>query len=133
MVILPATITTGSYNLLIVADRQQKVDEYDEYNNVASIGLVVRQNTSAQNFTLNVYPNPVAGNKLEVRLADLGTGKAVQLILLNSLGQQVRQQALMLSPSRSSVTFDTASLKKGVYALRLTGEDISVMQRLVIE
>ncbi|UOQ75078.1 T9SS type A sorting domain-containing protein [Hymenobacter cellulosilyticus] len=135
--IVPLGTAPGNYYVLYVADATGVVTESNEQNNVASRAFTVSLGTPTREqlngFTLNVYPNPATGSEFKVRMDGPSTGKAVQLTLFNSIGQQVGVQNLVLNAGRGPVTFDTTNLGSGVYTLRITGEDLNVTRRVVIE
>ena len=57
-----------------------------------------------------------------------------ELSLYNVLGQQLRTQPLALGAGRANlVEVTTQNLATGVYTLHLTGPNLSIMRRVVIE
>ncbi|UOQ53320.1 CARDB domain-containing protein [Hymenobacter cellulosivorans] len=134
---IPAGTVAGNYYVLYVADATGIVAESNEQNNVASRAFTVSLPSPVREqlngFTLNVYPNPATGGEFKVRMDGPSTGKAAQLTLFNSIGQQVGTQTLVLTAGRGPVTFDTTNLGSGVYTLRITGEELNVTRRVVIE
>jgi subtilase family serine protease len=134
---IPASTAPGNYYVMYVADAQGTVTESDEQNNVISraftVSVVTGVKEQLNGFVLNVYPNPATGSEFTVRMDGPSTGKAAQLELLNSIGQQVSLQTLVLTSGRGPVHFDTTGLNSGVYTLRVTGEDLNVTRRIVIE
>jgi subtilase family serine protease len=95
--------------------------------------LAVREQTAG--YELSVLPNPVASaTPLRVQLSGLGARCDATLTLLNSLGQLVVTRSLALAPGRTNQTeIETAGLATGVYLLHLSGPDLNVTRRVVVE
>lgn len=66
----------------------------------------------------DVYPNPLSGNMLYVRLRDPGSDYTLQII--SPLGQVYYQKRVDRN-KEDQVEIDMSSFQKGVYILRLTG------------
>ena len=81
-------------------------------------GSVLAATTLRPTAGLQVYPSPGRGQLTVVVPAIAGVA-AVELTLLNMLGQPVRQQQLGLPASGTSVYIDSANLPTGAYLLRL--------------
>src|SRR5690606_31139865 len=78
---------------------------------------------------INIYPNPGTGT-FYLQNASVLKGKS-QLKVYNSVGQKVTEEALE-NPSDSE-TIDLKSLPKGIYLLRISNQDRSIIRRVVIE
>ncbi|MCB2376162.1 T9SS type A sorting domain-containing protein [Hymenobacter sp. BT635] len=134
---IPTTTIPGSYYILYVADAQNAVAESNEQNNVGSLAFMVTVNTPVKEqlngLTVSIYPNPATGGEFSVRLDGASTGKVAQLALYNSIGQQVSLQSLALTSGRGPARILTTGLGSGVYMLRITGDDLNVTRRIVIE
>ncbi|MBX0291189.1 T9SS type A sorting domain-containing protein [Hymenobacter sp. HSC-4F20] len=139
LVLIPGTVPAGNYQVLFVADHAAAVTEAVETNNVASVALSVtvvqgNRDEQLQGFTLQVYPNPVGAEaQLRVKLTGAPNGKTAQATLVNSVGQEVARRDVTLSGSLAPVTFDTRSLSRGVYLLRISGAGLHATRRVVIE
>ncbi|SFQ65926.1 CARDB domain-containing protein [Hymenobacter arizonensis] len=138
--VVPGNVTPGAYYVLFVADPLNVVSESDETNNMAALAVTVssvllanREQTAG--YTVAVAPNPVAmGNGLRVELSGAGAPCAATMDLYNALGQRVRSQPLQLSAGRANrAEVATQGLASGVYSLRITGPNLSVTRRVVIE
>ncbi|MCB2407100.1 CARDB domain-containing protein [Hymenobacter lucidus] len=134
---IPATTAAGNYYVLYVADAQGVVTESSKTNNIISMPLTVTLTTPVREqlngFTLSVYPNPATGGEFSVRMDGPNTGKTAELALYNSIGQQVSLQSLTLTAGRVPARFVTKNLGTGVYMLRITGDDLNVTRRILIE
>ena len=84
------------------------------------------------NTAVVLYPNP-AHDFFTVQIPAVSGASAVQVELLNALGQVVRQQAAALPSSGVSFAVKTAGLAAGVYTLHLTAGPASVVKRVVVE
>jgi subtilase family serine protease len=95
--------------------------------------LAAREQTAG--YELSVLPNPVAGaTPLRVQLSGLGTRCDATLTLLNSLGQLMVTRPLALAPGRINQTdIETTGLAAGVYLLHLSGTNLNVTRRVVVE
>jgi subtilase family serine protease len=136
---IPAATALGSYYLLAVADYQNAIAESDETNNVTAqaltvtLGTATREQTSG--YVVKAYPNPVANNgTLQLQLNGAGTAQQGTLVLLNSLGQEVRKLAVALRPGDDNrLTIAHDGLASGLYTLRLTGNQLNVVRTVVFE
>lgn len=139
LVLIPGGTPAGSYHVLFVADHAAAVTEASETNNVSSAALSVtvvqgNRDEQLQGFTLQVYPNPVGTEaQLRVKLTGTPNGKTAQATLVNSVGQEVARRDVSLAGSQAQVTFDTHSLSRGVYLLRISGAGLHATRRVVIE
>jgi len=81
---------------------------------------------------VRVYPNPAHG-RFTVQLPPVVGTATVQAELLNVLGQVVTTQVMKLTAAGATAEFETATLARGVYVLRLTAGAGTVRQRVVVE
>ncbi|MFC6222905.1 CARDB domain-containing protein [Hymenobacter artigasi] len=136
---VPASVTPGAYYVLFIADPLNVVAESNETNNLASLavtvttGLAAREQTAG--YSVAVAPNPVAnGNALRVQLTGVGATCTASVDLFNALGQRVSSQQLQLGTGRANqAEIPTRGLATGVYVLHLTGPNLNVTRRVVIE
>ncbi|WP_277232969.1 CARDB domain-containing protein [Hymenobacter sp. YC55] len=137
--IVPANIASGTYHILFVADHVNDISEANETNNVATRALTVgvvqgTRDEQLAGLTLSVFPNPATiGKSLTVQLAGAGNGKTANLSLYDALGRQISQQQLTLNSRMAPVSFDTHTLRPGIYVLRLTGAGLNATRRIVVE
>lgn len=88
----------------------------------------IEENESNQ-FTL--YPNPTNGM---IQLMWMGeTQQQVQLVIVNTLGDQVMNRRLSNVSANQSITIDLEHLPKGMYQVRLTGENQEWTEKLIIQ
>ncbi|MBH8568409.1 T9SS type A sorting domain-containing protein [Microvirga sp. STS02] len=136
---VPASTTPGAYYVLFVADPLNVVAEANETNNLASLavtvttGLASREQTAG--YSVAVAPNPVAnGDALRVQMTGVGATCTAAVDLYNALGQRVNSQQLQLGTGRANqAEIPTRGLATGVYVLHLTGTNLNVTRRVVIE
>ena len=137
--VVPASITPGAYYVLFMADPLNAVAEANETNNLASLavtvttGLASREQTAG--YGVAVAPNPVAnGNALRVQMTGVGAACTASVDLFNALGQRMSSQQLQLGTGRANqAEIPTRGLATGVYVLHLTGPNLNVTRRVVIE
>ncbi|MBU6120555.1 T9SS type A sorting domain-containing protein [Hymenobacter sp. PAMC29290] len=136
---VPASVTPGAYYVLFMADPLNVVAESNETNNLASLavtvttGLAAREQTAG--YSVAVAPNPVAnGNALRVQMTGVGATCTASVDLFNALGQRVSSQQLQLGTGRANqAEISMRGLATGVYVLHLTGPNLNVTRRVVIE
>ena len=80
---------------------------------------------------LAVFPNP-AHASFTVSLPALGAARTAQLELVNTLGQRVRQQTLVLTAGGTQAAVDASSLPVGIYLLRVQASGETAVTRLII-
>ena len=81
---------------------------------------------------VSIFPNPAHGS-FSVLLPPVAGQRAVQATLLSVLGQPVLSRSIALTAAGATAEFDTHSLAPGVYVLRLTAGDQSLVQRVTVE
>ena len=136
---VPVSVTPGAYYVLFMADPLNAVAEANETNNLASLavtvttGLASREQTAG--YGVAVAPNPVAnGNALRVQMTGVGAACTASVDLFNALGQRMSSQQLQLGTGRANqAEIPTRGLATGVYVLHLTGPNLNVTRRVVIE
>jgi hypothetical protein len=87
-----------------------------------------------QGAALRVYPNPSAGDKLQVELSRVETNKVVKLSIYNSMGTLVLSElyATDQAGALSQELRFTATLSSGMYLLKAETEGKTLVQRVVI-
>jgi subtilase family serine protease len=129
-----ATNTTGALTIQFASNGSTTGPGFEAtVSCVSRVPLANRDQTAG--YEVSVVPNPVAGaTPLRVELSGLGATCAATLTLRNSLGQLVANRSLALAPSRrNQVEIPTQGLATGVYILQLTGPDLNVVRRIVVE
>jgi hypothetical protein len=81
---------------------------------------------------VSIFPNPAHGS-FSVLLPPVAGQRAVQATLLSVLGQSVLSRSIALTAAGATAEFDTHSLAPGVYVLRLTAGDQTLVQRVTVE
>ncbi|MCC3157837.1 fibronectin type III domain-containing protein [Hymenobacter sp. 15J16-1T3B] len=82
---------------------------------------------------LAVYPNPVHGGTLTLRLDGAGKASAGQAQLINSLGQVVRAQAVSIRNGAAEQQLSVEGLSHGLYTLRLQVDGAVVTRSVAVE
>jgi hypothetical protein len=81
---------------------------------------------------VSLYPNPSRGGSLSLSLPTALGQHAVDVQVLNALGQQVARQAL--APSTNATrTLALPTLAQGIYTVRLQTNAGTISKRLTIE
>ncbi len=135
---VPATTTAGSYYVLLMLDAETVLSETSRTNNLYSLPLTVTvataQREQTAGLTINVYPNPTHSAPITVHMDGVSTTKgAATLTLYNSLGQQVAQQVVRRPGGGAKAEFEAHQLAQGVYMLHITGEQLHVVRRVVVD
>ncbi|WP_375437797.1 T9SS type A sorting domain-containing protein [uncultured Hymenobacter sp.] len=81
---------------------------------------------------VEVYPNP-ASEQVKVWVPAVAGAPRVQVTLLNSLGQVVRQQDATLPAAGTTLQLDLNNLAGGVYILRLQAGTAHVTRRIMVQ
>ena len=81
---------------------------------------------------VTVYPNP-ARESFTVALPSVAGATAVQVELLNALGQVVRRQQAALPAAGAQLPVATAGLAPGIYTLRLAAGSAVVTKRVTVQ
>jgi len=68
---------------------------------------------------LSIYPNPVSGDDLFIRLSETSE-QAVQIDLFTTLGQLVRTEQFYNHSKTNELIFPVNNLKTGTYLLRVS-------------
>ena len=82
---------------------------------------------------ISVYPNPVKGGIVTLKLEGLVAGK-YSIQVFNALGQQVAGNSIATAGGSLNETIRVHQLSKGNYTLLVQGENgISSTEKLIIE
>jgi hypothetical protein len=82
--------------------------------------------------TVQLYPNP-AHTTCTVQIPALAGATAVQLTLLNALGQKIQQQHLALPATGTHAELDLRGVASGVYLVQLQAGATTLTKRLIVE
>ncbi len=94
---------------------------------------IVKVNLQKGTTYISLYPNPVKGESVQLQLSNLAKGQYT-IKMYNSAGQQVYQRSLQHNGGSASETISLGNtLPSGSYVLRLTGTDVDMNQRIIIE
>ena len=95
-----------------------------------STTVVVKLNSKGS--SLEVYPNPVKGNHVQLQLTNWEKGN-YSVTLFNQLGQQVLNSSINHTGGSSNQTVALGSLAAGVYELRLSNSTTVITKKLIKE
>jgi trimeric autotransporter adhesin len=112
--------TDPQINLLgadIVYYRLKQID----FNGKYSYSRIVAISLTGKN-VLIIYPNP-AINNTNITITTYNT-EAIQLRMINNLGQIVKQQQLGVTTGSITLSLDVSGIAKGMYYLEVKGETI---------
>lgn len=91
---------------------------------------VVLDNSVDADDKLVIITNPVKDGQLRIKY-NLNEGVSFNLSIVNSLGEQVF--SAKRNTSRQELSFDIAKLSAGIYFLRVSTDDTSVVKKLIIQ
>ena len=98
--------------------------------NTYSITVKINRDQHAE---LLIYPNPVADKKLTIQTGNTGVGK-FQLQVIDMTGRNILTQSLMNNGTNTAIVIDLpASIKPGMYSLRLTGNNESLIKTFIVQ
>jgi len=80
-----------------------------------------------------VYPNPVRTGKLTIKLASAKTPQAVQIQLVNALGQPVQKSSLTAPAASTEYELPISDLPTGIYTLLLQTASGTITKKIVKE
>lgn len=102
------------------------------YTNVASVLIDVTCRTSNSNTlseTMKVYPNPLTGNTMEVRVNTKGT---TSVTLMNGEGRSFPISVSNTGSGKLKIT-SSANLNKGMYLLTVRDENNSYTEKVIVQ
>jgi len=110
------------------------------YYRIKTIGIhgevkystIVLVKLNSKGSSLEVYPNPVKGNTVQLQLTNWEKGN-YSVSLFNQLGQQVLNSTISHNGGSSNQTLALGSLAAGVYELRLSNSTTVITKKLVKE
>jgi hypothetical protein len=82
---------------------------------------------------LTLFPNPVSAGKLTIVLAGVETRSAIQVQIISSLGQIVKNKTLNPFTASTEYTFSVDDLPAGIYTLRLQTAEGALAKQFVKE
>jgi hypothetical protein len=94
---------------------------------------VLSVNLGTAGKSLNVYPNPVKGNQVNISLSNVRRGQ-YDLRVINTAGQDIFKQRISTQGSTLTQTIDLPStVKPGVYNLVVTGGDYRETKMFIVQ
>ena len=81
--------------------------------------------------SLQIFPNP-AGNELNINF-NAGTGEHVRINMVDMLGRDVAVIADQAAQGMQNITYNTGSLSKGLYLVRLQSGNETATRQIVIQ
>ncbi|MGB2088413.1 MAG: T9SS type A sorting domain-containing protein [Psychroflexus salarius] len=116
-------VPTNAVNVAGLAGEENN-GEYRIYPRDNDIDVTL-SNTSFTNSDVVFYPNPVKGNLVNISISNANT---FTVEVYNVLGKQVLKQT-----ANNSARLNTASLKSGVYLVKITEGNQSLTKKLVVQ
>ncbi len=93
--------------------------------------LVVNRGNTARG--LNLYPNPVIGNRVTITLSNIEQGQ-YNLRVISNVGQDVYKQVIQNQSSLTTQTLDLPlSVKPGVYTMLITGDNYRESKIFIVQ
>lgn len=94
---------------------------------------IVKVNLSKSKAEVTVAPNPVRNGDMNVQLSDLTKG-TYSLKVFNNVGQVIFTSQLSTEGGSLTRSFKLpVTARSGIYSLQLTGNDINITKKIVIE
>ncbi len=94
---------------------------------------VLKVNTSSSKVEISVAPNPIKDGVLNIQLSSLTKG-SYSIKLFNNVGQLVLNTQLSTDGGSLSQSFTLPStVKAGMYNLQLSGGDVKISKRVVVQ
>jgi len=80
---------------------------------------------------INIYPNPVNRN-FNIQIQGKNESQNMTLKITNAIGKVILTKQINVSKNGFTKEIDTAGLAKGLYFVRLTTKDKTIIRKLVI-
>lgn len=94
---------------------------------------IVKVNTSSTRLELAVAPNPVRNGEMNIQLSSVTKG-TYTVRVINNVGQIIFSSKISTEGGSLSQSFRLpATAKSGVYTLQVTGNDVNLNRKIVIE
>jgi hypothetical protein len=110
-------------SLNLQASHLEKVTAYAAFEHACARASFVEEK-------LIILNNPVKDGQLRIKYA-ANEGVSFNLSIVNSLGEQVF--SAKRNASRQELSFDISKLATGIYFLRVSTEDTSVVKKLIVQ
>jgi hypothetical protein len=96
------------------------------------LGSVGIEDNLSENKNINVFPNPVIGDVMNISLSNIDN-QELDIQMYNALGQQViLSQNIYKLEAYESIQLDVSDLKEGIYFVKVKLQDESILTKQVI-
>ncbi|WP_051359971.1 S8 family serine peptidase [Adhaeribacter aquaticus] len=117
----------GSYEVkLVVIDKRGCTDSITKKLEIKHLNYT--KTWTSQQFT--IYPNPTPGKNVYLAIAeDVNTTSVITIEIINIIGEVIQRKIVNTS---DLVSFDTASLARGMYLMRISGKDGTITKKFQV-
>jgi len=119
--------TSGNYAVTLVAYNDCGADSVTQ-NITITIGGI-DDNLSGSNIMCSPNPNNGSFNLI---LSQCGSGK-INISILTLTGQEVLNKSITIDSDNMTLPVNISEFGKGVYYLHLSGKDVNVIRKIVVE
>ncbi|MEO1517638.1 MAG: PKD domain-containing protein [Bacteroidota bacterium] len=119
--------SNGVYQLQLIVSNECGKDTLEQEVNIQLSSL---SQVAKEDMVLRLFPNPNDG-QFTIWLEEVAASE-VELVLYNSLGKQLQQQAVQLLSGKAVVEWDASALSPGLYWLEIKQGKQSLASRRVI-
>ena len=126
----PATRAQSNYIVVVQAVSALQA------SNTANLSLSATPGTEAQLSKLEIYPNPVKGDKVFVAVNDFANQETVTLTLHDVLGRVVASKTVVTDnrgAAQTEISIAEGSLKQSVYIIRAHTPSTHIQKKVLIE
>ncbi len=106
-----------------------RLRQTDFNNEVKDAGKIIYTICAKKNYVLETFPNPT-GN--EINIVSENDLKDVNLVILNSFGQQVKVINNVSLVKNERFTIDMSEVTNGCYQLIITGNEIQIHKKILL-
>lgn len=119
-VLIPTTIATGNYYLIVVADADQQVNEQNESNNRVSAPIQISGNGNTQGPDLQLT---MVANTLQPGIYN----NVTFTVTLSNTGDAIANNVTVAFPLPAGMVYSSHTVSKGSYNLYYTRWDVGIM------
>jgi hypothetical protein len=125
--------STGQYVILVEENYRGKNIIYQWCPTGVCRGTVAKASTiSASSITVDVYPNPVSGGKLNIHFFSKVRGNG-SITLTNALGARVVRNSVSVIAGENTFQISTAGLQSGLYMCAFEQGKTRIVKKIYIE
>ncbi len=117
---------------LSAADNFYRIKTYHKDGKVVFSNIVRLSTSGVEMSRLVVYPNPVTGNRIQLRMDDMAAG-SYSVRIVDSRGATVHQQQLMHQQNSVYQIIPSHNLAAGIYQLLLEGNGATLSTQIVVQ